>query len=202
MVKLNSNVNTMVGLASATGISLFLFDMYCFDLNTLPTCLGSAVIGALIPTLVKYMESEYFTIGVYISILLTSFLWLSFVNEEQISILKMILGLIGFVACCVICYFVVRYDVSNWLISLILFTFTFSLMTNNYYASWFGVAMFSSQCLNMLRDTKSFWLYPLKIDFSCGDVCITQTSIYIISAMFFFISLVVRLLDCNLFPVF
>lgn len=173
---MNANVHTNVGLASATGVALLVPMMQCDSPLEYSICGGCAVIGALIPDIDANGESkakkEFRKMMSYLSLFVLATVGFAVYNgtlQEMISSFLSSargIGLIALLIFCVIGYMSDHRKFTHWLIGLICFTVSFTVMTDLRLGLWFGVGMLSHQVIDMLNKRKITWLYPLPIDFS------------------------------------
>lgn len=173
---MNANVHTNVGLATATGVALLVPMMQCENPLEYSVCAGCAVIGALISDIDANGESkakkEFRRIISYLVIFTLATLGFAVYSGTLDKIIYSFLssvrgiGLIGFLVCCVIGYMSDHRKFTHWLIGLICFTVSFTIMTDLKLGVWFGVGMLSHQVIDMLNKRKITWLYPLKLDFT------------------------------------
>ena len=174
---MNAEVHTPVGIATAAGLSIIVPAMRVDSVSTLVVCTGCAALGSILPDIdangdsVAKKQFRKVISFVIVSLAIISLYYLKEGNFSKLvdSMFTPNRGwfIILFLGLCLYGYHSDHRTFTHWLIGLLSFTITFTIMVNNLtYGLWFGAAFLSHQLIDCLNKRKIYWLYPLKIDFA------------------------------------
>lgn len=174
---MNAEVHTPVGIATAAGLSIIVPAMRVDSVSTLVVCTGCAALGSILPDIDANGDSvakKQFKKVMSFIVLILATVVLYYWNMGELS--ELINSLLSseqawftvlFLVLCLRGYYTDHRTFTHWLIGLLCFTITFTLMIGNLtYGLWFGAAFLSHQLIDCLNKRKIYWLYPLKIDFA------------------------------------
>lgn len=174
---MNAEVHTPVGVATAAGLSLIIPAMKIDSVPTLIVCTGCAALGSILPDIDANGDSvakKQFRKVISFAIISLAIISLYYLKEGYFS--KLVDSMftpnrgwftILFLGLCLYGYHSDHRTFTHWLIGLLSFTITFTIMVGSFtYGLWFGAAFLSHQLIDCLNKRKIYWLYPLKIDFA------------------------------------
>lgn len=173
---MNANVHTSVGLATATGVALVVPMMQCKSIADYSLCLGCAVIGSLLPDIDANGESkakkEFRHAMSFLTVVAVYLIYSAYMSGTLLSKISEYIhsirgiGAIAFLIFCVMGYLSSHREFTHYLVGLVCFTVSFTMLTDVKLGIWFGVGFLSHQLIDMLNKKKIKWLYPLPYDFA------------------------------------